>query len=82
MSLRDTTNQLSCLLEVIANDLTKASKGYKAAAQRVRTGTIQLEKLAKKYRKESVTAERSGQFRRKKAKKKAVKKKTARKRRG
>lgn len=73
MSLRDTVSQLSDLLESVAYDLGKASRGYKAAAQRVRTGTVKLEKLAKKYRKESVAAEKGGQ--RKKAKKKASRKK-------
>lgn len=81
MSLRDTVSQLSELLETVAEDLAKAaSKGYRAAAQRVRTGTIKLEKLAKKYRKESMAAEKGGQFKRKTAKKKgAGKKKTVRK---
>ncbi len=76
MSLRDTVNQLSHLLESISKDLVKANRGYKAAAQRVRTGTVKLEKLAKIYRKESVVAERGGQ-----KKKKTVKKKSARKKR-
>lgn len=77
MSLRDTVNQLSELLEDVAQDLVKASRGYKAAAQRVRTGTVKLEKLAKKYRKESVAAEKGEQSKRKttKKKKKASRKK-------
>ncbi len=70
MSLRDTVNQLSELLENVAQDLVKATRGYKAAAQRVRTGTVKLEKLAKKYRKESVAVEKGEQSKRKTAKKK------------
>lgn len=78
MSLRDTVNQLSALLESISYDLTKASRGYKAAAQRVRTGTVKLEKIAKKYRKESMLAEKGGQGKKKKSgsgKKKASRRK-------
>lgn len=77
MSLRDTVNQLSALLESVAHDLAKASRGYKAAAQRVRTGTVKLEKIAKKYRKESVAQEKSGQGKKKPVKKKAAGKKRA-----
>ena len=72
MSLRDTVGQLSKLLETVAYDLAKASRGYKAAAQRVRTGTVKLEKLAKKYRKESMAAEKGGPRKKKKAAKKKV----------
>jgi len=75
MSLRDTVQQLGELLEVLTKDLAKANRGYKAAAQRVRTGTVKLEKLAKRYRKESMAAERGGK------KKSSAKKKTARKKR-
>lgn len=83
MSLRDTVSQLGQLLESISKDLVKANRGYKAAAQRVRTGTIRLEKLAKKYRKESINAEKASQNKKKKTKKKkkVVKKKSSRKRR-
>ncbi len=85
MSLRDTVNQLGQLLDSISKDLVKATRGYKAAAQRVRTGTVKLEKLAKVYRRESVTAERGGAPKKKvvkRAKKKSpAKKKTARKKR-
>lgn len=49
-------------LEDCINDLQKANGGNKAAAQRVRTGTILLEKCAKLYRKESVAAEKKGLF--------------------
>jgi hypothetical protein len=52
-------------------DLEKAANGNKAASQRVRTGTVRLEKTAKKYRKESIKAEKSGSFKKPAAKKPA-----------
>ena len=73
MALKDTMNQLHQLLQGINKDLVKAARGNKAASQRIRTGTIKLEKIGKRYRKESVAAEKSGKF------KKPKKKKTARK---
>ncbi len=65
MSLSETMNQLNHLLVNLVKDLSKAHRGNKAAAQRVRTGTIRLEKVAKVFRKESVTAEKSGKFKKK-----------------
>ncbi|MDF2549107.1 MAG: hypothetical protein K0S07_174 [Chlamydiales bacterium] len=46
------------LLEQITKDLEKAENGNKAASQRVRTGTVKLEKVAKVYRKESIVSEK------------------------
>ncbi len=69
MGLKDTVCEVKELLAGISADLAKAEKGNKAAAQRVRVQTIELEKVAKTYRKESVQAE-------KKADKKAAPKKT------
>jgi len=75
MSLRDTMNHMNHLLAAVMKDLAKVSNGNKAAAQRVRTGTIKLEKVAKLFRKESVAAEKSGHLKRKhKVHKKAGKK--------
>lgn len=54
MALKETINKLTDLLLKITKDLTKAERGNKTAAQRVRTGTVRLEKLAKVYRKESI----------------------------
>lgn len=68
MSLKDTYNHLRNLLSDITVDLAKAEHGNKAASQRVRTGTVKLEKLAKKYRKESITAEKKGSGAKKPAK--------------
>jgi hypothetical protein len=70
MSLTETMNQLNHLLMTLTKDLLKVNRGNKAAAQRVRVGTIKLEKIAKKFRKESVVAEKSGRFKKKKKRKK------------
>lgn len=49
---------MEILLAAITKDLTKTAKGNKAASQRVRTNSIKLEKVAKKYRKESISEEK------------------------
>lgn len=59
MALKDTIKHMRELLSGIANDLEKADGGNKAASQRVRTGTVKLEKVAKHYRKESIKTEKS-----------------------
>jgi hypothetical protein len=58
MALKDSIKTMDILLCGIAKDLVKAEKGNKAASQRVRTNSIKLEKVAKKYRKESVSEEK------------------------
>ncbi len=58
MSLKSTIHGIRELLEHLTIDLQKAEHHNKAAAQRVRTGTIKLEKLAKVYRKESIAEEK------------------------
>lgn len=60
MGLNETTKQMREVLAGISVDLEKAANGNKAASQRVRTGTIKLEKTAKNYRRESIAAEKSG----------------------
>jgi len=60
MALKDTIKHMRELLSGIAHDLEKADGGNKAASQRVRTGTVKLEKIAKHYRKESIKTEKSG----------------------
>lgn len=60
MGLNETTRHMREHLANLCVDLEKAAGGNKAAAQRVRTGTIKLEKTAKMYRKESISAEKSG----------------------
>lgn len=61
-TLQSTSKNLKNLLENITQDLSKADGGNKAAAQRVRTNTVRLEKIAKVYRKESINAEKNGRF--------------------
>lgn len=59
MALHNTINNLKDMLSRISQDLVKAEGGNKAAAQRVRTTTVRLEKLAKTYRKESIQSEKT-----------------------
>ena len=73
MGLNETTRHVRDLLAAITADLEKAASGNKAASQRVRTGTIRLEKTAKNYRRESIAAEKSGTGPKKASKKKASK---------
>lgn len=63
MSLEKTVQELRELLNCCSSDLQKTERGNRAAAQRVRTGTVKLEKVAKRFRKESVAEEKSGNFR-------------------
>lgn len=72
MALKDTIKHMRELLSGIVHDLEKADGGNKAASQRVRTGTVKLEKVAKHYRKESIKTEKTG----KSPKKAAASKKT------
>jgi DNA-binding protein H-NS len=50
---------MKTLLENITQDLQKAEGGNKAASQRVRTGTVKLEKVAKLFRKESIKQDKT-----------------------
>ena len=79
MSLEKVIKDMRSLLEHITEDLIKSERGNKAASQRVRTGTVRLEKVAKLYRKESIRSEKSTPTKRKSAgnKAKAAAKKTA-----
>lgn len=70
MSLSESVHQLNHLLASISKDMLKVQKGNKAAAQRVRVGTIKLEKIAKRFRADSVSAEKKGAFKKKKSKQK------------
>jgi hypothetical protein len=73
MALMDTIKEIRHVLACLTIDIEKAAGGNKAASQRVRTGTIKLEKVAKKYRKESIVAEKSGTMKKLAAAKKAAK---------
>ena len=59
MALKDTIKHMRDLLHHISHDLEKSEGGNKAASQRVRTGTVKLEKIAKSYRKESIKSEKT-----------------------
>lgn len=76
MALKDTIKHLKDLLLSIAHDLDKADGGNKAASQRVRTGTVKLEKVAKLYRKESIKTEKQTKGPKKAGGKKVIAKKT------
>ena len=77
MGLKETMNNMRKLLSEINVDLEKAANGNKAASQRVRVCTIDLEKTAKIYRKESIASEKkaSGKSKVSSAKKTTAKKK-------
>jgi hypothetical protein len=70
MSLVESIQQLNRLLGNLSRDLLKVQRGNKASAQRVRVGTIHLEKIAKRFRKESIEAEKTGKFKKRRPKKK------------
>ena len=69
MAIKDTFKHMRELLAHIIHDLEKSENGNKAASQRVRTGTVKLEKLAKLYRKESIKTEKATKGQKKPAKK-------------
>ena|ERR1700722_998074 len=71
MALNHTISSLKDLLSKITHDLSKAEIGNKAASQRVRTNSVKLEKIAKNYRKESITAEKNHKGTKRTAKKSA-----------
>lgn len=50
--------QMKELLTQMVKDLDKAAKGNKTAAQRVRTGSLLLSKVAKEFRRESIALEK------------------------
>jgi hypothetical protein len=74
MALIETLSHLEELLSEIGKDLQKVLRGNHSAAQRIRVGTLRMEKVGKLFRKESLTAEKAGKFH--KLKKKARKRKT------
>lgn len=77
MAIKDTTKHMRELLSNITTDLDKAENGNKAASQRVRTATVKLEKVAKVYRKESISTEKKNKGVKKPAKKAPAKAKVA-----
>ncbi len=79
MALKNTIKEVYELLAHITHDLEKSEKGNKAAAQRVRTSTIKLEKLAKVYRKESIAEDKKPKGKSTSKQKKSAKKVAAKK---
>lgn len=75
MPLSDSIAELQHLLASITCDLEKVKKGNKTAAQRVRTSTILLEKVALQFRKESMTSVKTGKLKKLKVKATPKKKK-------
>lgn len=71
MAIKETVKQIRDILSHLQADIEKAEGGNKAASQRVRTGTVKLEKIAKRYRKESIVSERTTKGSKKPAKKAA-----------
>lgn len=69
MSLTDSMQELGQLFHNLSKDLLKVQRGNKAAAQRIRVGTIKLERVAKLFRKESLTAEKKDLLRKRRKKK-------------
>jgi len=63
VALKETIEELNELLGFVVKDLEKAHRGNKTASQRVRVGTIHLEKIGKLFRKESVAAEKGNKRR-------------------
>lgn len=60
MGLKETIHQMKTLIAEISEDLDKALFANKAASQRVRIKTIQLAKVSKAFRKESIAVEKKG----------------------
>lgn len=73
MALKDTITQVRQILIGLCHDLEKAAEGNRAAAQRVRTGSIKFTKVAKVYRQESVAAEKGTKKGKKSSKKTTAK---------
>jgi hypothetical protein len=77
MSIKETYKHLRDLLNHVVSDLEKSENGNKAASQRVRTGTVKLEKLAKMFRKESISFEKKNKGQKKPSKSAGAKKAAA-----
>lgn len=74
MGVKETSHTLHDLLVRLSRDLGKANRGNKTASQRVRTATIEFQKIAKQYRKESILFEKSAACKNRAARKKSRRK--------
>ena len=52
--MKETIAKINEVIATLQADLAKAAEGVKAAKARVRKATLELEKLGKQYRKETV----------------------------
>lgn len=77
MSIKEIYKQMKELLTHIVTDLEKSENGNKAASQRVRTGTVKLEKVGKVFRKESIAFEKKNKGAKKSTKAAVASKKAA-----
>jgi hypothetical protein len=66
MPFMQTTEELAELLAALLEDVPKAMRGNKTAAQRIRTKSVKFAKVAKIWRKESLDMERKKNQKKKK----------------
>ena len=53
-NMKETIKKITAIVEALQIELAKAAEGNKAAAARARKTTLELEKLGKEFRKQSV----------------------------
>ena len=53
-NMKETIKEITAIVEALQSELAKAAEGNKAAAARARKATLELEKLGKEFRKQSV----------------------------
>ncbi len=60
MGLKETIQKLRSITREMEFELHKSEEGNKAASRRVRKLTLELTKVGKQYRKESIVADKKG----------------------
>ena len=53
-NMKETIKKITAIVEALQIEIAKAAEGNKAAAARARKATLELEKLGKEFRKQSV----------------------------
>ena len=53
-NMKETIKKITAIVEALQIELAKTAEGNKAAAARARKATLELEKLGKEFRKQSV----------------------------